>query len=475
MKKLILLGSLLCSALSASEKPNIIYINADDYGIMDSGFMGRAEYKTPNLDKLAASGMVFTNAYSPAANCAPSRAICLSGQSAPRHGVYTVKNSDRGNSKTRKIIPIENTLHLADDNLTLPAALKQAGYKTGHFGKWHVTEDPLKSGCDVNFGGSEAGGTNKYFSPYGSRMKSLTDGPKGEHLPKRLTDEAIKFMKANKGEPTFVHLAYYQVHTPIQPRMDLVPKYEGVEGIEPKYAALVEGMDIYVGELMDYLEESGQIDNTLILFSSDNGGINKISDQEPYRAGKGSYYEGGTRVPLIVSWPGKVKAGTRCEVPVIGTDFYPTFLEASQTKKPEDKILDGESLIPLITQSGDFKERALFWHFPIYLQAYSVGNDEGRDSLFRTRPGSLMRFGKWKLHHYFEDGKFELYDLDSDAGEKNNLADSMPEKVAELKKMLNAWRAEMKAPIPTELNPDYDPNAKLGSKKSSKKNKKSKK
>ena len=472
MKKFLVLGAFLCSALQAAEKPNIIYINADDYGIMDAGFMGRAEYKTPNLDKLASQGMVFSNAYSPAANCAPSRAICLSGQSSPRHGVYTVNNSDRGNSKTRKIIPIENTLHLSPDNLTLPAALKQGGYVTGHFGKWHVTEDPLKSGCDVNKGGGSAGGTKKYFAPYDSRVKNLPDGPKGEHLPKRLTDEAIKFMKANEGTPTFVHLAYFQVHTPIQPRKDLVPKYEGIEGIEPKYAALVEGMDIYIGDLMNYLEESGQRENTLILFSSDNGGINKISDQDPYRAGKGSYYEGGTRVPMIVSWPGKIKAGSRCEVPVIGTDFYPTFLDASGTPVPEGKILDGKSLMPLLTQSGTLKERALFWHFPIYLQAYSVNNDEGRDPLFRTRPGSSMRFGKWKLHEYFEDGKFELYDLEADKGEQKNLAESMPEKVAELKKMLYAWRAKMKAPVPTELNPDYDANAKVSSDKKKRKKKK---
>ena len=192
----------------------------------------------------------------------------------------------------------------------------------------------------------------------------------------------------------------------------------------------------------------------MILFSSDNGGINKISDQEPYRAGKGSYYEGGTRVPMIVFWPGKVKAGTRCEVPVIGTDFYPTFLEASQTKKPEDKILDGESLIPLITQSGDFKERALFWHFPIYLQKYG-GDDESRDRAFRTRPGSVIRKGNWKLHEYFEDGGIELYNLADDLSEAHDVSAEKPEKVAELLSLLKKWRKETNAPVPTKLNPKY--------------------
>lgn len=442
-----------CASLSAATKPNIVYINADDYGIRDAGFMGRSEYKTPNLDKLAASGMVFTEAYSPAANCAPSRACCLSGQSAPRHGVYTVAGSDRGEASTRKLIPIKNTLHLELDNLTLPGALQKAGYVTGNFGKWHVGPEPLKQGIDINVGGSSAGGTRKYFAPY--KLTNIIQGPKGEHLPKRLTDEAINFMKANKNKPFFVYLAYYQVHTPIQPRMDLVAKYEGIKDINAKYAAMVEGMDIYIGELLDYLEKSGKKDNTMILFCSDNGGVNKISDQDPYRAGKGSYYEGGVRVPMIVSWPGKVEPGSRCDTPVIGTDFYPTLLDVAQSQAPKDKVLDGVNLMPLITQTGKLMQRALYWHFPIYLQAFSVDNDEGRDPLFRTRPGSSMRFGKWKLHEYFEDGKFELYDLDADTGERNNLVETMPEKVAELKKMLYTWRAKMKAPVPTELNPKY--------------------
>ena len=441
-------------------KPNVIYINADDYGILDSGFMGRQEYRTPNLDALALEGMVFTNAYSPAANCAPSRACCLSGQSGPRHGVYTVGSSDRGDARTRKLIPIKNTLHLEPDNVTLPAALQAGGYVTGNFGKWHVGEDPLDQGCDVNFGGSEAGGTNKYFSPYGSRMKSLTDGPKGEHLPKRLTDEAMNFISENKETPFFVYLAYYQVHTPIQPRMDLVPKYEGVANINAKYAAMIEGMDIYIGELIAFLKENELYENTLIILSSDNGGINKVSDQEPYRAGKGSYYEGGIRVPMLAVWPNRIKAGSRCEVPVIGTDFYPTIMSATGTPKPEGKILDGVDLMPLFTQTGEIAKRALYWHFPIYLQAYAVGGDEGRDPYFRTRPGSVIQVGKWKLHEYFEDGKFELYNLDDDKGERTNLSDTMPEKVDELKKRLYGWRAQMNAPVPTKLNPKFDPDYK---------------
>jgi arylsulfatase A-like enzyme len=209
----------------------------------------------------------------------------------------------------------------------------------------------------------------------------------------------------------------------------------------------------------------------MILFSSDNGGINKISDQKPYRAGTGSYYEGGVRVPMIVSWPGQVTPGSRCNTPVIGTDFYPTLLDVAGSKAPKDKVLDGVNLMPLIKQTGTLQQRALYWHFPIYLQAYSVNNDEGRDPLFRTRPGTAMPFGKWKLHEYFEDGKFELYDLDADTGERKNLADSMPEKLAELKKMLYAWRSEMNAPVPTELNPAYGVAGTASKKKNKKKQK----
>jgi arylsulfatase A-like enzyme len=235
-----------------------------------------------------------------------------------------------------------------------------------------------------------------------------------------------------------------------------VPKYEDVPGINPKYAAMIEAMDIYIGELMSALDEMGLAENTLILFSSDNGGINNLSDQAPFRAGKGSYYEGGVRVPTFVRWPARVKAGTKCDVPVSGIDFFPTFLQAAGAEKPEGKVLDGVSLMPLLTQSGDIGERALFWHFPIYLQRYSM-NDEGRDPFFRTRPGSTMRFGKWKLHEYFEDGGIELYDLESDVGEKNNLAAAMPEKARELHAMLIQWRKELNAPVPTEPNPNYDP------------------
>ena len=449
-----------CQARAAEgSQPNIIYLNADDLGVMDVSFMGDTRYHTPNLDRLAKEGMVFNNAYAPAANCAPSRAACLSGQAAPRTGVYTVGSSARGDVKTRKLIPALNTAHLSNNGITIADELKAAGYVTCQIGKWHVGKDPTKQGVDVNIAGSHWGQPKSYFSPY--QNPHLPDGPKGEYLTDRLTDEAIKFIGSVKGQPFFLYFPYYTVHTPLQGRLDLLAKYRKLKtgGVQINYAAMVEALDENVGRLLDYLDEAGLRDNTLVVFTSDNGGIRNISRQNPWRSGKGAYYEGGIRVPLTIRWPGKIEAGSVCDALVSGLDIYPTFLDAVGTKPSPQKALDGVSLIPLLTQKGTVAERALYWHFPIYLQSYS-NDDESRDPLFRTRPGSAMRFGQWKLHHYFEDDAFELYDLAKDAGERNNLAESMPEKLGELKKMLNAWRTALNAPIPTQLNPKYDPNLK---------------
>ena len=234
--------------------------------------------------------------------------------------------------------------------------------------------------------------------------------------------------------------------------------YKGKD-INATFASMVEKFDEGVGKLIKALDEQGLREQTLIVFGSDNGGISAISGQAPYRAGKGSYYEGGVRIPMVMSWPSKIKADSKCDTPVCSIDFYPTFLAVAKGEIPKDKKLDGVNLLPLMTQSGSLAPRILYWHFPIYLQAYSVGKDDGRDPLFRTRPGSTLLLGNWKLHEYFEDGTFELYDLSKDTGERNNLASTMPEKVAELKKALIDWRSETKGLVPTELNSKYDPNA----------------
>ena len=459
--------AVLPRAARAAEKiprPNIVFINMDDLGWMDVAFMGSKFYETPNIDRLASEGMIFTNAYSNAANCAPSRACVMSGQYAPRHGIYTVGSSERGSARTRKLIPTKNRTDLPDDNVTIAEALKTSGYITATMGKWHLGADPKTQGFDVNVAGGSAGHPSTYFSPY--RNRRLPDGPKGEHLPHRLTSEAIKFIEANKARPFFLYLPYFSVHTPIQAPKDITAKYKtkgpaGGQG-HAAYAAMIESADTNIGRLMKKIDQLGLRENTVVIFTSDNGGVVKISSQAPARAGKGSYYDGGIREPLIVRWPAKIKAGSKCDTPVIGIDFYPTLLEAAGTKKPEGKLLDGVSLMPLLTQSGKLAERALFWHFPIYLQNYGA-NDGSRDPLFRTRPGCVVRLGGWKLHEYFEDGGLELYNLADDLGERNNLADKMPDKTKELHAIMLRWRKETKAPVPAEKNPKYDPNYKKAS------------
>ena len=427
-------------------------------GWKDVGFMGSTYYRTPHIDKLAAGGMVFTNAYANAANCAPTRACLLSGQYGPRHGVYTVASSARGSSKDRKLIPTPNTTVLDDKNVTVAEVLKSAGYVTATMGKWHLGPDPTTQGFDVNVGGNTAGHPRSFFSPY--RNKDLPDGPKGEYLTDRLTDEAVKFIKANRNKPFFLYLPHYAVHTPIQAKKDIAAKYAGKPASQghanAKYAAMIESVDTGIGKIMAALDELNLADDTVVIFFSDNGGVKGITSMEPLRGGKGCYYEGGIREPMIVRWPGKVKAGSRCETPVIGTDYYPTLLGIAGVQKPRGKLLDGVSLVPLLRGTGVLKQRPLFWHFPIYLQGRMTG---ARDPVFRTRPGSVVRLGDWKLHEYFEDGGIELYNLADDIGEAKDLAKTHPDKVRQLHKILVDWRKATGAPVPTEKNPDYKPNA----------------
>jgi arylsulfatase A-like enzyme len=443
---------------SPKRKPNIVLINVDDLGWKDLGFMGSEYYETPHVDALAKEGLVFTNAYAGAANCAPSRACLLSGLNTPWHGIYTVSPSDRGNPKTRKLIPIKNTKHLNDTIYTLPQMLKSAGYTTANFGKWHVGDNPLKQGIDYNIGGSGKGnpGKNGYFSPY--NIDNIEDGPDGEYLTDRLTTEAISFIEKSKDTTFFVYLPYYTVHTPIMGKEHLIEKFKNKQGFNgqnnPKYAAMVASMDENVGKLLRALKENGLEENTLVIFTSDNGGIRSISSQKPLRAGKGSYYEGGIRVPLIIKWPNHVKANTSTNQNVSNLDFYPTLQNITQPNK-KAPLLDGIDLSPLY-KGALLENRDLFYHFPIYLQNYSKNNDGSRDPLFRTRPGSVIISGNWKLHHYFEDNALEMYNLENDISEKNNLAKEYPEKAATLYKKLEDWRIKNNTPIPTEKNPDYD-------------------
>ncbi|EON79251.1 Arylsulfatase [Lunatimonas lonarensis] len=461
MKPIFLLLFLpLLLSCGEENKPNIILINVDDLGWRDVGFMGSDYYETPNLDKLAAQGMVFYYAYAAAANCAPSRASLMSGMNTPKHRVYTVGSSERGEAKTRRIIPTPNQEFLADSIYTLAEMLWDNGYTNGTFGKWHINEDPLQHGFHVNVGGSQRGnpGSGGYFSPY--KIDFIEAGAEGEYLTDRLTDEAIAFLNQNRKEPFFLYLPFYSVHTPIMGKKNLIEKFKdkpGTEGQErADYAAMVASVDENVGRLMTAVDEWGLAEKTLVIFTSDNGGIRDISHQTPLRAGKGSYYEGGIRVPLVIRWPGKINAGTTSYVPVTHMDFYPTIKNIIKGKDREaSETLDGIDLSPLFAQQ-EMDERSLYWHFPIYLEAYNPKEDGGRDPLFRTRPGSVIRKGKWKLHHYFEDDGYELYDLQQDPGETQNLINTHPEVGDQLKTALHAWRRQVDAPVPNEPNPLYE-------------------
>jgi arylsulfatase A-like enzyme len=456
---ILILGLLLAVSASCGKPdtplPNIILIVADDLGWKDVGFMGSSYYETPHLDRLAGEGMVFGQAYAAAANCAPSRACLMTGQYTPAHGIYTVGSSKRGDPRTRRIIPVANHTALRSESFLLSEALKDAGYATASIGKWHLGEDPCSQGFDVNVGGSLRGNPQSYFAPY---RGPILEAPEGEYLTDRLTQEALGFVRQNMDRPFFLYLPYYAVHTPIQPKDSLEQKYleKGCRGCQSHaaYAAMVDNLDRCIGLLMEELDQSGLRENTLVIFTSDNGGIREISCQDPLRAGKGSYYEGGIRVPQVLSWPGMIEPGTCEETPVIHLDFFPTFMELLGREASED--LDGLSLWPLLLDKGELPERALYFHFPVYLEAYRAGYDDGRDPLFRTRPGSVIRKGEWKLHYYYEDGGSELYNLANDPGERNNLAEEQPGKNEELQDLLRVWLEKEQAPVRFDPNPEFD-------------------
>ena len=455
------MAAMLSCTHSHEELPNILLIVADDLGWKDVGFMGSDYYETPHLDRLAGEGMVFDQAYAAAANCAPSRACLMTGKYAPAHGIYTVGSSERGDARLRRIVPAKNSTVLRKKFHTLAEVLQEAGYVTASMGKWHLGEDPCTQGFEVNVAGSLRGHPQSYFAPYGGPE---LEAPEGEYLTDRLTEEALSYMRQNRHQPYFLYLPYYAVHTPIQPKDSLEQKYldKGSRGCQSHagYAAMVDNLDRCIGLLLEELEQAGGRENTLVIFTSDNGGIREISCQDPLRAGKGSYYEGGIRVPLVFSWPGKIEAGVRLDDPVIHVDFYPTLVELMGKETPAE--LDGLSLWPLLDGTGELPERSLYFHFPIYLQAYRAGYDDGRDPLFRTRPGSVIRKGMWKLHYYYEDGGVELYQLDTDPGERNNLAAIHPEKKEELLNLLWSWLEQANAPVVFQANPDFDEGYLLG-------------
>lgn len=449
-----------CSTLTFAlnktpDPPNVLFILIDDMGWKDTGYMGSNFYRTPNVDKLASESLVFTRGYAGASNCAPSRAALMSGMSAPRTGIYTVGSSERGDERTRQLIPTPNKETLADEVFTMAEMFQEAGYITGHMGKWHLGESPLTQGFDVNVGGCHAGAPGTYFAPFDHLGISA---PEGTYLTEYLTEKAKQFITENKDKKFFLYLPFYTVHTPIQPQLHRVEKYKNAatdgQQNNAKYAGMVDAMDENVGEILDLLKSLNLEKNTIVVFTSDNGGHLGFTWQAPLRGGKGTYYEGGIRVPFAIKWKGKINPQLTNE-PVSFLDFYPTFAEMLNYTSTT-QTMDGESLFPFLTEGKSIPDRELVFHFPIYLQRYNRGELESRDPLFRTRPGTVIIKDQWKLHRYYEDNAVALYNLENDIAERINLTKEEPQKVQELTQAMDKWIVQMDAPIPTKQNLKYD-------------------
>lgn len=444
------------SANAQPEKPNIVLILIDDMGFMDVGFNGSDFYQTPNINALAKEGMIFTNAYAAAGNCAPSRACLISGQYTPRHGIYAVGSTKRGPGNKMRLEPIPNKQELNPAINTIAEAMRDGGYRTGMFGKWHLGKSaetsPQGQGFEV---------VDTFDPPSDAEFKSTKD-PKGIY---RITSGASKFMEDNKDRPFFLYVAHHATHMMIQANDDMYAKFKGKAGEyqnNEKYAAMNGQVDDGVGKLLQKIKDLGIEKNTLVIFTTDNGGLPQ-SPQNPLRGFKGMYYEGGIRVPFIAKWPAKIKAGTFNNTPVINLDLFPTFIDAGNIKKPMDKILDGESIKPLFSGSDKLKRETIFWHFPGYLDNSNPGS---RDKEFRTRPVTTLRKGDWKLLLYHEEwsldggrskmmtnNSLELYNLKDDIGEKKNLATVNTAKRDELLADLFAKLSSTGGKIPATRNP----------------------
>lgn len=452
------------SLVVAEDRPNLLFVYLDDYGWRDAGFMGSDFYETPNLDRLAEEGMIFTQAYSASANCAPARASLLSGQYTPRHQVYNVGTGPRGNAKHRRLLHVPGVDTLNPSIRTWAQAIQDAGYYTATMGKWHLSDDPIPYGFDLNVAGTHSGGPPKGYYPPHPRVPGLGEYGEDEYLTDTLSDRAESFVRENSDRPWMLYLTHFAVHTPLDAKREYVSKYEAKAPGElhdhVAMATMIEAVDEGIGRIVNALEETGTREKTIIVFFSDNGGYGPATDMAPLKGFKGTYYEGGIRVPFFVNWPGVVAPGVRNEVPIIGVDLFPTFCAMLGADLPEDQALDGINLLPLLRGEEESVNRSLYWHFPAYLQSYGQKyNKEQRDPLFRSRPCSVVRKGEWKLIQYFESGEFELFHLGEDEGEATNRVETDSEKAAELKANLKAWQDEIGADIPTEPNPKFDAKA----------------
>ena len=462
------------SAKASEGKPNILFFLVDDMGWMDSSLYGSRYYKTPNVDRLAQRGMMFTDAYAANPLCSPTRASILTGKYPGRLKITT----PAGHLPPQPNVPLmgktaqpwvkavcpQGKRFLPLDEYTIAEALGDAGYDTAFIGKWHLGHEPWwpkKQGFDVNIAGGHYPGPPSYFSPY--RIKTLPDGPEGEYITDRLTDEAVKYLEQHREKPFLLCMWHYAVHAPFQAKDEITKTYR--DKVDPRgqqgcavMASMLQSMDESLGRILDKLDELKIADDTIILFTSDNGGnmYNEVeglppTNNHPLRSGKGNIHEGGVREPCIVVWPGTVKPGSKSSDVISSIDYYPTMLEMAGIQPRANQIIDGESIVPVLTGSGVLKREAIFCHFPHYIPAT------------KNLPGTSVRKGKWKLIRVYGEGEdcspaHELYDLAKDIGESNNLAGDMPEKVRELDALITRHlkRTDAIVPIP---NPRYDPDA----------------
>jgi arylsulfatase A-like enzyme len=441
----------------AADRPNIVFILADDLGWTDLACQGSKYYETPHIDRLAAEGLRFTDAYTCGPNCQPTRAALLSGQYAPRTGMYTVGGIDRFNWQSRPLKPAENVRKLSLEKVTIAQALKQSGYATGMFGKWHLGNDaehhPARRGFDEAI---ETSGRHFDF-----KTDPKQDVPKGAYLADWLTDRAVDFVRRHNDQPFFLYLPHFGVHSPHEAKQELIARFKDKPAAgghhDPTYAAMIASVDESVGRVMATLKELNLDQKTLVIFTADNGGVggyqaagvkkaNSITDNAPLRGGKGMLYEGGVRVAFMARWPGVIAAGKTSATPIISVDMYPTLLEIASAAPPSNQPLDGRSILPVLKSGGQATlDRPLFWHFPGYLGA-------GMDS-WRTTPVGAVRRGDWKLLEFFEDGRLELYNLAQDLGQKRDLASAEPQRVQTLHAELVAWRKQLGAKMPTRNTP----------------------
>jgi len=447
----------------AADRPNFVFFLVDDLGYMDIGANNPDTfYETPNVDRLAETGMRFTNGYAANPVCSPTRYSIMAGKHPSR---VDATNFFSGRREGRfRPAPLND--RMAVDEVTLAEALQQAGYRTAFLGKWHLgpTEEfwPDNQGFEFNVGGHDRGSPpGGYFAPF--RNPRLEDGPNGQHLTQRLTDEAISILEQVQNDPFLLYLSFYTVHTPLQAPKDLVEKYrkkaEKVSDLNefgdeeqvfpvdrPRrvrqvqrhatYAAMVETMDTSVGRVLAKLDELGLSENTVVCFTSDNGGLSTSEGSPtsnlPLRGGKGWLYEGGIREPYLIRWPGVTEPGSVCDVPVVSMDFYPTILDIAGLPLRPEQHLDGVSLVPLLKQEGDLARDTLFWHYPHYSNQGGI-------------PGGAIRVGDYKLIERFEDGRVHLYNLADDIGERHDLAEQMPERVDAMRRRLHDWYVEVDA------------------------------